>query len=182
MEFKTTAKERPFLHLSYNQYKPQKMEKDKSRPDGYILYRMIPPGGLTYFFSTSDQNTFTDPTQKTTLNPTPLIQTDQVTINVPKVNYVENVDCFNKLLSTDDLKSMKAVPRPEPPQEEQVLRPKSPWTLPKSLFAAYKFDTDEHLANCFDFDWRCSKIDRMVKAVKDKEKIYAYLKNNYRAM
>lgn len=77
---------------------------------------------------------------------------------------------------------MKAIPRPEPPVVIEVERPKSPWTLPKSIFASYKYDTDEHLANCFDFDWRCSKIDRMIKSVKDKEQIYNYLKSNYRAM
>lgn len=182
MEFRTAAKERPSLHLSCSQFAPQKMEKDQARgPEAYVLYRMVPPGGLTFFFSTG-ATTFTDPSQKAMPNANPQVNTGEATITVPKINYVENTDSFERLLSVDDLRALKAVPRPEPPQEELVLRPKSPWTLPKSLFAGYKFDTEEHLALCFDFDWRCSKIERLIKAVKDKERIYAYLKKNYRAM
>jgi hypothetical protein len=74
------------------------------------------------------------------------------------------------------------LPRIQATKEEEVERPKSPWTFEKSIFFPYKFDTEEILARCFDYDWRCSKIDKMIKSVKDKEKIYNYLNKNYRAM
>ena len=45
----------------------------------------------------------------------------------------------------------------------ELSRPKSPWSLAKSVFANYKFDTDELMATCFDYDWGCSTLDRSIK-------------------
>lgn len=101
---------------------------------------------------------------------------------VPKLNYIENHDFFTRILTPDDLAQLKPIPRPEPYIAKEIERPKTPWTFPISLFAQYKLDNEELLNNCFDFDWRCSKIERMIKSVKDKEKIYTYLNSNYRAM
>ena len=35
---------------------------------------------------------------------------------------------------------------------------------------------------CFDFDWKCSKIEKIVKNPKEKEKIYNYLCKNYKTV
>jgi len=43
--------------------------------------------------------------------------------------------------------------------EEEVDR----WTIPKSLFKDYKFDNEKYLDRCFEFDWECSRILRVVK-------------------
>jgi hypothetical protein len=56
---------------------------------------------------------------------------------VPKVNYLENIGQMNLILSSDDLKEINAKPRPEPIPIEEEERPKSPWTLQKSIFASY---------------------------------------------
>ena len=81
-------------------------------------------------------------------------------------------------ISLDQLYSMKAdgpiysadadfsakprVPRAEyaPPVLEKV---KDPWTLPISLFASYRFTTNELINDCFEFDWMSSKIQKLVK-------------------
>ncbi len=53
---------------------------------------MVPPGSLSYFYSYDNQKTFTDSTNPTILNPQTVIANEHVTISVPKINYIENVD------------------------------------------------------------------------------------------
>ena len=43
-------------------------------------------------------------------------------------------------------------------------------------------DTDEHLFRCFDFDWKCSKIEAMIKNPKERDIVYNYLSSNYRVI
>lgn len=106
-------------------------------------------------------------------------------MKVKKVNYLEDeLDIFKQRLTSEDLREWKAVPRPEPIVEVEEERPKSPWDFSKSLFTQYAQDTPEMLLNCFDFDWHCSKIERLLKnATKDiREKIYTFLLKNYKIM
>ena len=58
-------------------------------------------------------------------------------------------------------------------------RPKSPFTVKKTVFAQFKQDTEDLTDKCFEFDWQCSKIDKLIKAVVEKEKVYKYLKKKY---
>ncbi len=63
-----------------------------------------------------------------------------------------------------------------------MARPKSPWTFPKSFFAKYNFDTDLVIGKCFDFDWSCSTLDKMIKDPREKELIIKYLRPKYGLM
>ena len=47
-----------------------------------------------------------------------------------------------------------------PPKEEKA-KPK--WEFKKSIFKDYTIDTDELLKRCFEFDFKCSKIPRIIK-------------------
>lgn len=60
-----------------------------------------------------------------------------------------------------------------------MIRPKSPWSLPKSFFAKYKYDTDLVIGKCFDWDWRCSTLDKMLKDPHEKELIIKFLRPKY---
>jgi hypothetical protein len=79
---------------------------------------------------------------------------------------------------------LNALPRPEENILEEEIRPKSAWTIPKSVFAQYQWDTDEHLNKCFEMDWNCSKIEKLIRSKNEKEKIKVknYLKQHYRPM
>jgi hypothetical protein len=62
------------------------------------------------------------------------------------------------------------------------VRPKTPWGLPISLFKDYKFDNEAHLADCFEFDWSCSKILRVVKNPEEQRRVKAFLKENHQSI
>lgn len=59
------------------------------------------------------------------------------------------------------------------------MRPKSPWSIPKSFFAKYKFDTDETIQKCFDFDWKCSTLEKQIRDPTEREHIIKFLRPKY---
>ncbi len=53
------------------------------------------------------------------------------------------------------------------PPESIKLRP--PWTLPISVFAAYKTDSHRLVSQCFEFDWQCSRVEEIVDKLGGKK-------------
>ena len=62
---------------------------------------------------------------------------------------------------------------------QELTRPKSPWSIPKSFFAKYKHDNDLIIGKCFDWDWRCSTLEKMIKDPHEKEATIKYLRPKY---
>ena len=73
---------------------------------------------------------------------------------------------------------LAAKPRQQFTAAEGV-RPKSPWSIPKSFFAKYRADNDAIMNKCFDFDWNCSSLNRMIKDPDNNAKAKAYLRTKY---
>lgn len=59
------------------------------------------------------------------------------------------------------------------------MRPVSPWSVAKSFFAPYKFDTAALLNKCFEFDWKCSSLNRMIKDPDANGASKEYLRSKY---
>ena len=53
------------------------------------------------------------------------------------------------------------------------------WEMNNSFFSKYKIDNDSLMAQCFDFDWKCSSIERLVKNDEEREEIMKYLRPRY---
>jgi hypothetical protein len=176
--------------------------------DYYILYRMIPPGKLDYFFSVGYSNEIEKGKQKDyrhllddaapirdsydeksleyllgVQGEKPLIyKCDEFTLEVPKFNYIEGgIDQINKIITLVDIKKMKALPRPE---KDSTQRPKTPWTFTKSFFIRHPPFFEDTYAKCFDFDWNCGKIEKWLAGMpkEHRDSVYDYLKSNYRQM
>jgi hypothetical protein len=58
-------------------------------------------------------------------------------------------------------------PRPPPVHLKGLERVKTPWDFFKSIFKDYKPDTAPLISDCFEFDWSCSKIEKIVKGEED---------------
>jgi hypothetical protein len=65
----------------------------------------------------------------------------------------------------------------EPPTQLKV---KEPWDFKKSVFASYQQDTEQILLSCFEFDWECSKISKIVKSSQDLGQVKTFLRDNYK--
>lgn len=104
------------------------------------------------------------------------------------MNYVEgDVEVFNNRITSEELRAWKAPPRPKPllhvvEEEDDNIRPASGWDVSKSVFKKVKQDTPDLMSKCFEFDWQCSRIERMLEpASKDqRDRIFNFLKDNYR--
>jgi len=56
------------------------------------------------------------------------------------------------------------------------------WDFNKSVFAQYQYDSEAVLHACFEFDWECSKLSKILKVPEEMEAIKAFLKENYKMM
>jgi hypothetical protein len=77
---------------------------------------------------------------------------------------------------------MKSVPRPPPKNLKGREYLKTPWDFFKSVFKDYKPDNEGLLVDCFEFDWQCSKILKIIKNEEEQNKIKEYLKSIYKNM
>ena len=64
-----------------------------------------------------------------------MINSEVEMLVVPKINYIEHVEQLKRALSIEEIHQLKPIPRPERPEEERLIRPKSAWTIQKSIFA-----------------------------------------------
>jgi len=60
-----------------------------------------------------------------------------------------------------------------------MIRPASPWSVAKSFFAPYKYDTQAMMNKCFEFDWKCSSLNRMIKDPEMNSQTKEYVRGKY---
>lgn len=196
------------IHLNFDHYSPHIMgEGTEIGVPVYLTYLMVPPGNLNYFYSVRDAQTpgtdirrgvktMTDHSNPNFFTDAMTLQLGHMNINVPKLNYIDgDVEIFAKSLAPMDLIEWKAPPRPrsrpdtdadyfydEDDEERKRREAAKHWSVAKSVFATFKQDTEDVTASCFEYDYRCSRIERILKQAskEEKEKIFNYLRDNYR--
>lgn len=62
---------------------------------------------------------------------------------------------------------MTCIPRPERKVYVEVERLKTPWSIFNSVFKDYKPDNQALLDECFEFDWSCSKLEKIIKGEEE---------------
>jgi len=77
---------------------------------------------------------------------------------------------------------MSCVPRPTPKNLLGREKLKTPWDFYKSVFKDYRPDNPQLLDQCFEFDWECSKIPRVIKTDEELDKSKEYLRTVYKHM
>ena len=56
------------------------------------------------------------------------------------------------------------------------------WSTDTSVFKGFKYDTEEALIECFNFDWKCSGLDKFISddSEEDQKRLKRYVMNNYK--
>jgi hypothetical protein len=166
-----------YLHLDIDDWRPDLMVRDSEGV--FRVVRMCPPGPIQYFF-THDGAVKLAKDKPAKALPAPLTKsfvfygTRAVGITVLEVNYLDN-------LVAPSLLDTAVMPRPLPKTYIPALK-KREWSLSQSLFRDYKFDTEELLDKCFEFDWSCTRLPRIVKDSEELRLIKDYLKPAYKWM
>jgi len=75
--------------------------------------------------------------------------------------------------------NMNCVPRPGVKGLGNRLKVRMPWDFSQSVFASYKVDTTKILNDCFETDWRRTKIEKIVKNEADREEFKIYCRSIY---
>lgn len=222
--------------------------RDLKGNETYAVTLMVPPGNLNYFYQAIDDSpgvngseaaVLTDMANPTFNAPEFQVKLDHGTVEVPKLNYRDDIDIVEKTLHPLELVDLRALVRPKKDnvvrvkhvkkqkavededskkaiapvvlQEEVVIAEEQAtaevkqaepevdnyfdeddeerrrkeaakyWSLKNSLFANFKQDTQDLCRQCFEFDWKMSKIESMLKNVTpgQKSSIYGFLRSNY---
>lgn len=168
-----------YLHLDIDEWRPDLMVKDTEGI--FRVVRMCPPGAIRYFFTHDGKVRLAlDKLKKklsTTLNFSFIFYgTEPVPIKVTEVNLLHNTPT-----STLQDHNQIVIPRPLPKIYVPTLK-KRDWKYENSLFRDYRIDTDELLDKCFEYDWSCTRLPRIVKDPEDLRIVKDLLKAQYKWM
>ena len=72
------------------------------------------------------------------------------------------------------------MPRPPPKAVKKKERLKTPWDFFNSVFKNYKPDNNKLIAQCFEYDWSCCKIPKLIKNEEELEEVKSFLKSKYK--
>jgi NLR family CARD domain-containing protein 3 len=171
-----------YIHLDWDDYEPDLMVRDFETGIHSVI-RMVPPREIKYFYTFGDHHIRIAKDQPV-MNNFSTYEMDihnEVNINIPKMNFINNFYSTKSLITEEFLNKMSVKPRPDPKNPPIRVRPKTPWDFNKSIFAAYKQDTPELLDNCFETDWENSRIPKIVKG-DGEEEVKEFLRSQYRSI
>lgn len=169
-----------YLHLGFEDYEGDLMEK----VDGftYKLKRMCPPGKFYYAF-THDGELKLNPKDLVQMLPEPIecefqvYEGKKVFLKLNEVNVIESNPKGKDYLALPGELGLE--PR-HPRKKHMQANKKHEWGIPVSIFKDYKFDNDELLGKCFEYDWNKSKVTKIVKDQYELQKIKTYLSSKYK--
>ena len=174
-----------FAHLSIDDYQPTQMVVLKENRE-FAATRMVPPNSpIRYFFSNPAE---VEVDFERSAN---YVRHDRSEARVEFLFKNESV----QLRHPDHINEAQSGP-PQPVLSEVEYEPvvqvapretmdlvstkkKSQWSVEKSIFRDWKPDSEETFAKCFEFDWKCSRIPRLIKNQDDLASLHQLLKENY---
>jgi len=163
-KFLSGDEESVYIHFSFEDYKPIELKKNENSDD-YDIYRMCPPGEIFYYYTINDEiissnqrrgalnlaltSSFMNNTGES-MNTTRFSNTVFSNKSATITNHIgENIEIsikalckyfheFNKNVINEDYFSQIANCKPRQVNDEVIIiKPKSPWTFPHSIWSAY---------------------------------------------
>ena len=94
---------------------------------------------------------------------------------------IENIVQKRNMLDQSEIQQMIGKPRLAKSliQRDKV---KTPWDFFKSVFKDYKADNSVLLNNCFEHDWACTKLEKLIKDNIDRAKTKEFLRSRYKLL
>ena len=105
---------------------------------------------------------------------------DYYELDLPEVNYIENIHQTKTIYTMEQIEKMVCVPRPGPKGLGNRHKVRTPWNFSLSVFASYKIDTAKLLNDCFEMDWSRTKVDKIVKNEDQREEFKTYMRSIYK--
>jgi len=136
---------------------------------------MLPPGKNKFYFTTEEEYIITDDNEIEEWK----ILIDDKCITVANVTW--KIPQTKMLYTKEFISQMKCMPRPPPKALIAKERLKTPWDFFKSVFKDYRPDNQQVLNDCFEYDWSCWKIPKLIKDENELEELKKLIKSHYKA-
>lgn len=148
---------------------------------------MVPPGDITYFYTTSNSFTpFAAENQKTKSCHDQIIDSVQQhntlvhDLVINKYNYMsikKNMDLIKLYQPQNTIEPRTRDPVYVPPLQKKT---KKKWRFETSLMYPWKPDNEEKIQKCFEFDWAMCKIPKLIKKEEELNKVKGFLQGKYK--
>lgn len=174
---KILKKKKIYLHLECDDFLPSLMVKTGNTA---MITRVIPSNDIRFFYSIDGNSMLSNDYQKIELD-TPLVKSigmfeeEAVTFRLAELNFCE---VKGKVFSKKT--PFNTEPRPAPFEPISNMKFKRVnWSISNSIFKDYGYLNQELASDCFEFDWKESKLNSWVRSIPDKESLKKLLKSNY---
>ena len=160
-----------YLHLESDKFVPELINKKK---DGtFQIIRVVPPSKITFFFSNRSGLMKSNDFKYQNLAQ-PLQLEDGRSITCVNVQNFEGEICKIKEPFNSKARMLGSSFEAGATEYEKI-----PWSINISVYKEYRIDSEEFLNDCFEFDWKSSKLMNFVKAPEIQESLKLLLKENY---
>lgn len=167
-----------FIHLECDDYVPELMNQTSQE---YYLLRAVPPGKLRFFFSNLGSPCKSSSYKLEALPSLLEIEakySESLIIPV-KVVYVNFI--VNPLSVVESIEEFESVLRESPlsyssPKVDLV---RVQWKFETSIFSSYEVPNLSDLEDCFEFDWKMSKLTSLVKVPLHQTQLFELLHGFY---
>lgn len=176
--------------MDFEDYKPVYLPKRKD--DAIALNLMIPTGLTKFLFTVNDQQTVALDQPQCAHGHAIKFNLLGAPVNMPmdKLNFSKKAKHFRVIDTTEFKPLVSVLPRtPDPVYiPPKLKKQKRIWSFPISIwFKDFKFENEDLLRRCFEKDWACSKIAKIVKNPDELNEIknvlwsyYKLLKESYK--
>lgn len=168
-----------FIHLEFDNFVPEMM---KFANNQFYLDRTVPPGKIKFFYSNLSAP-LKSSDYKYEILPSMLeltckySATTEIPIRVVCMNYIENSPSLNKKLEDFESRPREPSLKYTSPSIELI---RIDWKFENSIFKDYEIPDDFNLSECFEFDWKISKLTTLVKIPLQQSQLYELLRSAYK--
>jgi NLR family CARD domain-containing protein 3 len=160
-----------YLHLEQDNFNPTLMTK--TNDGSYELTRVVPPARVRFFFSNRSGAMKANNIPSANLS-NPLKLQDGKTVTAVNTYKFQGIECSIKDPFESKPRTLGDVYKPPATEYEKI-----PWSISMSLFKDYRLDNHEFYNDCFEFDWKTSKLAGFVKVPEVQEKVKSMLRESY---
>jgi Ran GTPase-activating protein (RanGAP) involved in mRNA processing and transport len=177
-QFKENVNGPVFIHLECDDFVPEMMI---GKEDFFETLRVVPPGKIRFFFSSLGTPVKANNYQLEALGS--MLELDakySESLTIPlKVVYLHTIS--NPMSTVKKIDEFQSILR-DPPlkySSPKVDLIRIPWHFPTSIFSSYDVPSTFDFEDCFEFDWKLSKLTNLVKVPLHQTQLFEYLQSIY---
>lgn len=158
-----------FIHIDIDNFSPYLLQE---KGNSFAISRALPQKEVNFFFSTHSGTFLSQLYQTCEVSPVYRFSDSSPGISLMNV-YIPN-GCILDIQNPFGIKPRLKNYFKTGYYEERII-----WTIENSLFKDYIFDSQKLMNDCFQFDWRMTRVKGIIKNAKDRKKAKRYLRSIY---